>query len=90
MQAKGTKELCHGKGVLVVVHDEMYRHTTFASTGTLPLVPSDGSRMPETKHRSQITTHWVRYYWQSDNSCLSSPLPVVSQPHPLVLGIGRR
>ncbi|KAL6811151.1 hypothetical protein GGI42DRAFT_211188 [Trichoderma sp. SZMC 28013] len=44
MERRRTRKVqgCHCrllKGVLVVVHDEMYRHTTFASTGTLPLVP---------------------------------------------------
>ncbi|KAL7790957.1 hypothetical protein V8C37DRAFT_162078 [Trichoderma ceciliae] len=33
------RKSCPLKGVLVVLHDEMYHHTTFASTGTLPLVP---------------------------------------------------
>lgn len=47
VEQRSTRKLCHRKlprtgqikGVLVVVHDALYRHTTFAGTGTLPLVP---------------------------------------------------
>ncbi|KAH0499213.1 hypothetical protein TgHK011_006419 [Trichoderma gracile] len=91
LQAKG-RALCHGKGVLVVVHDEMYRHTTFASTGTSGLVPFNGSRK-RAKTSSAVLTPGRDIGKQTGPSpVVSSPLPAIgTQPHRVYfVPIGRR